>query len=89
MTEPIDIIKRLCNEKYKTANVIYWAGSVTTGNHTSRSDLDLVIVFDHVTNAYREAFAYEGWKIDAFIHDIETLRYFFEEMDNLYINKIN
>jgi hypothetical protein len=29
-----------------------------------------------VPNAYREAFIYDGWPIDAFIHDLETLRYF-------------
>lgn len=81
MTNHKAIITRLCEEKYKDATVVYWAGSVTTGNFTSKSDLDLVVIFDHIPNAYREAFAYEGWKIDAFIHDIETLRYFFEEVD--------
>lgn len=75
------MVKRLCDEKYKDASVIYWAGSVTTGNFTSGSDLDLVVIYDHISNAYREAFAFEGWKIDAFIHDIETIRYFFEEVD--------
>ncbi len=43
--------------------------------------MDIIVVFDLVQNAYREAFSYDGWKIDAFIHDIETLRYFFEEVD--------
>ncbi len=75
------IVKRLCGERYKDASVIYWAGSVTTGNFTTKSDLDLVVIYNHISNAYREAFAFEGWKIDAFIHDLETLRYFFEEVD--------
>lgn len=81
MSEHKAIVARLCAEKYKDARVIYWAGSVTTGNYTSNSDLDLVIIFDDIPNAYREAFVYEGWKIDAFIHDFATLRYFFEEID--------
>lgn len=74
------IVKNLCSERYKEASVIYWAGSVTTGNFTSKSDLDIVVIYAHIANAYREAFIYDGWKIDAFIHDIETLRYFFEEV---------
>ncbi len=35
-----------------------------------------MIVYELVPNAYREAFIYEGWPIDAFIHDPDTLRYF-------------
>jgi hypothetical protein len=35
-----------------------------------------VIVFEEVSNAYREAFIYDGLPIDAFIHDLDTLRYF-------------
>ena len=75
------LIKRLCNEKYGDASAIYWAGSVVTGNYTSRSVLDLVIIFESIPNAYREAFVFEDWKIDAFIHDFETLTYFFEDID--------
>lgn len=76
------IATRLCEHKYSHAGAIFWAGSVAMGsNYTSRSDLDIVVVCLKVQNAYREAFTYENWKIDAFIHDMETLRYFFEEID--------
>ena len=72
MTDPKTTIIRLCAHKYNNASAIFWAGSVTTGNYTSRSDLDLVVVFDKIPNAYREAFKYEDWKIDAFIHDLPS-----------------
>ncbi len=52
------------------------AGSVAVNHGTSASDLDLVIVYESLPHAYREAFLYDGWPIDAFIHDLDTLRYF-------------
>ncbi|CAN5241821.1 hypothetical protein BH10PSE19_BH10PSE19_20040 [soil metagenome] len=82
MIDPKQTLIRLCEHQYSDACAIFWTGSVAKGSaYTSRSDLDIVVVFDKVQNAYREAFLYESWKIDAFIHDIETLRYFFEEID--------
>ena len=69
----------MIKERYEDAKAIFWAGSVSVNQGTSASDLDLVIVFEEVAHAYREAFIYDGWPIDAFIHDLNTLRYFFEE----------
>lgn len=77
--DPLPTIQKLIKERYVQAKAIFWAGSVSEGRGTSASDLDLVIVFEEVAHAYREAFIYDGWPIDAFIHDLDTLRYFFEE----------
>lgn len=77
--DPLKTIQKLIQERYSDAKAIFWAGSVSQGQGTSASDLDLVIVFDAIPNAYREAFIYDGWPIDAFIHDPDTLRFFFEE----------
>lgn len=77
--DTLPTIQKLIKERYPDAKAIFWAGSVSVNQGTSASDLDLVIVFDEVAHAYREAFIYDGWPIDAFIHDLSTLRYFFEE----------
>ncbi|MFO1257682.1 MAG: GNAT family N-acetyltransferase [Gammaproteobacteria bacterium] len=77
--DPLPTIQKLIKERYVQAKAIFWAGSVSEGRGTSASDLDLIIVFEEVAHAYREAFIYDGWPIDAFIHDLDTLRYFFEE----------
>lgn len=77
--DPLPTIQKLIKERYVDAKAVFWAGSVSEGRGTSASDLDLVIVFEEVAHAYREAFIYDGWPIDAFIHDLDTLRYFFEE----------
>jgi hypothetical protein len=42
------------------------------------SDLDIVVVFDTLPNAYREAFTFGGWPVETFVHDPTTLRDFFE-----------
>jgi aminoglycoside 6'-N-acetyltransferase len=74
--EPLPTVQKLIKERYPDAKAVFWAGSVSVDQGTSASDLDLVIVFEEVANAYREAFIYDGWPIDAFIHDLDTLRYF-------------
>ncbi len=78
-TDPLPTIQKLIRERYVQAKAVFWAGSVSEGRGTRASDLDLVVVFEEVAHAYREAFIYDGWPIDAFIHDLDTLQYFFEE----------
>lgn len=77
--DPLQTILKLIQARYSTAKAVFWAGSVSQHKGTSASDLDLVIVFESIPYAYREAFIYDGWPIDAFIHDDSTLLYFFEE----------
>jgi RimJ/RimL family protein N-acetyltransferase len=77
--DPLHAIQKLIQERYSDARAVFWAGSVSQKQGTSASDLDLVVVFDTIPNAYREAFIYEKWPIDAFVHDADTLRHFFEE----------
>lgn len=81
MNNPGTVLEQLCKHRYSTAKAVFWTGSVVHGKATERSDLDIVVVFEHLPHAYREAFAYEGWKVDAFVHDFSTLRYFFEKID--------
>jgi aminoglycoside 6'-N-acetyltransferase len=77
--EPLPNIQKLIKERYPDAKAAFWAGSVSEGRGTRASDLALVIVYESLPHAYREAFIYDSWPIDAFIHDLDTLRYFFEE----------
>lgn len=45
------------------------------------SDLDLVVVYQRIDAAFRESFVYAGWPVETFVHDPETLRYFFMHVD--------
>lgn len=46
------------------------------GEGFASSDLDVVVVFREVDNAWRESFVFEGWPVDVFAHDPGTLAYF-------------
>jgi hypothetical protein len=73
---------RLVYEKrYPEAAAVLLAGSVVRGEATEHSDLDLVVLYERVPHAWRESFVSDGWPVEAFVHDAETLRYFFVEID--------
>jgi hypothetical protein len=75
-------IHELIQKRYPHAKTAFWAGSTSCNPEMPGSDFDIVIVFEKLPNAHREAFIHEGKLIDAFIHDIETMNYFFDEVDS-------
>lgn len=77
--DPLTTIHQLITTRYSDAKTVFWGGSIANGDGTSASDLDLVIVFETIPQPYREAFIYDGWPIDAFVNDYNSLNYFFEE----------
>lgn len=77
--DPVAVANALLTERYPSATAAFLAGSVIRGEHTVTSDLDFVVVFRQLPNAYRESLLWEEWPVEAFIHDSETLRYFCEE----------
>lgn len=77
--ELFDVVSTLMAARYPAAALAFLAGSVVRGDNTATSDLDLVVVFEQVPNAYRESLIWNEWPIEAFVHDSETLRYFCEE----------
>ncbi len=75
--DPPEAARRIFRERYGGALVLFLAGSVVRGEGTPSSDLDLVVVHERLPNAYRESFVYEGWPVEAFVHDPDTLGRFF------------
>ena len=73
---PLDTARRLREQRYPWSNVLLLAGSVIRGEGTPKSDLDCYVLFDRVDDAYRESFTFEGWPVEAFIHDEETAEWF-------------
>lgn len=76
--EPFAAATSIRRERYEGARVLFLAGSVMRGEATPASDLDLVVVYEQLPRAYREAFVYAGWPVEAFVHDLATLETFFE-----------
>ena len=75
--DPAEAARRILRERYGGARLLFLAGSVVRGEATPYSDLDLVVLHERLPNAYRESFVYEGWPVEAFVHDPETLAHFF------------
>ena len=79
---PEEAARGIWGERYAGARVLFLGGSVMRGEATPASDLDVVVVYERLPNAYREAFVHAGWPVEAFVHDAESLERFFE-MDRL------
>lgn len=76
---PEEAARGVWRERYAGARVMFVGGSVMRGEATAASDLDVVVVYERLPNAYREAFVHAGWPVEAFVHDGETLARFFEK----------
>lgn len=77
----IKITDEIRVSKYPNAKVVFLAGSIIRGEGTPHSDLDLVVIFENLPNAYRESFYFGGFPVEAFVHDPETLNYFITERE--------
>jgi hypothetical protein len=75
---PVEVVHEIFRERYAEARVVFLGGSVMRGEATPSSDLDIVVVYERLPNAYREAFVYGGWPVEAFVYDVGTLGEFFE-----------
>jgi hypothetical protein len=77
-TEVEQLAARVLAARFPDAEAGFAAGSIVRGQGTPGSDLDLVVLYERLPNARREAFRFEGLPVDVFIHDGETLRWTFQ-----------
>ena len=75
---PEEAAREIWRERYGESRVLFLGGSLVRGEATPASDLDVVVVYERLPNAYREAFTYGGWPVEAFVHDAGSLEEFFE-----------
>ena len=75
----LHIAERFLKEKFPKADSAFVSGSIIRGEGTKHSDLDIIILFPKIPNAYRESFIYESTPIEAFIHDPETIHWFVDD----------
>lgn len=73
--------KAFLNEEHSKAKCAFIAGSVTRGEQTATSDIDLVIVYDTdiLPKAYRNSLIYQGWPIETFVQNENSVAYFFRQ----------
>lgn len=81
LSAALSTAEKIRDQLFPEASVCMLAGSVVRDEATAYSDLDLVVVFERTENAQRQSFIFDGWPVEAFIHDPQTLEYFFREVD--------
>jgi hypothetical protein len=77
--EAARLAQRALRARFPTAGAAFVAGSIVRGEGAPRSDIDLVVLHDHVAASWREAFLFETVPVEAFVHDAETLAWRLEE----------
>ncbi|MBB3133238.1 hypothetical protein FHS26_000942 [Rhizobium pisi] len=70
------VARRCVASRYDGAAFAYVAGSIMRGEGTEFSDIDLVVVFPSLERAWRESFTLEGFPVEAFVHDEQTLAHY-------------
>ena len=80
-TAVLDAARAIKRDRYPDAAVMFAAGSLVRGEGSAFSDLDLVVVYSTLPTAYRESFRFDGYPVEAFVHDPQTLEYFCVTID--------
>lgn len=74
----IEITKDILRTRYGGAEFAFLSGSIVRGEATAFSDLDIVVIYKELPNAFRECFYFRDFPIETFVHTPETLSYFYE-----------
>lgn len=69
--------RKSLTSRFAGAALAFVSGSIMRGAGTPASDIDLVVVFPRLERAWRESFVEDGFPVEAFVHDPQTLAYFF------------
>ncbi|WP_034759408.1 nucleotidyltransferase domain-containing protein [Rossellomorea vietnamensis] len=75
---PIEAAKLFIHEQFPTCQAALLGGSVVRGEETATSDLDIVVIDEHLQTEYRESLISNGWPIEVFVHNMKTLRHYFQ-----------
>ncbi|NTF89933.1 nucleotidyltransferase domain-containing protein [Agrobacterium rhizogenes] len=77
-SEALKRTKEVLATRFQGYAFAFAAGSIMRGEGKNTSDVDLVVVFDRLATAWRESFVEDHLPFEAFVHDPETLSWFFE-----------
>lgn len=80
ITPTIDLADTILREWTEQPDIIaaFLAGSVAKGNAGPGSDIDAVLIHHHLPAAVRETHERQGVMVELFLHDPDTLAYFWE-----------
>lgn len=76
----LDVAKRALVKHYPGAIGAFVAGSITRGEGTPTSDIDIAVLFDDTfEDVHRNSVVEEGWPIEFFVHNPQSLNYYFDK----------
>jgi predicted nucleotidyltransferase len=78
LDELTEITKEILRVKYASSEFAFLSGSIVRGEGTAFSDLDIVVIYKELPNAFRESFYFREFPVETFVHTPETLNYFYE-----------
>ncbi len=70
------VAEKALASRFAGAACAFVTGSIMRGQGTTGSDIDLVVVFPRLERAWRESFIEDGFPLEVFVQDPETLAYF-------------
>lgn len=83
--DPVSAATSFVAARFADAGTGFLGGSVLGPERTPTSDLDVVVLVeasgdpsDRPRPPYRETFEHEGWIVEAFVHDLDSLRAWWE-----------
>ena len=77
--EALEVAKVAFSKNFNEADFGFVAGSIMREEGTTLSDIDLVVIYKKLPNAYRKSFTENDIPVEAFVHDPATLRWFMHD----------
>jgi hypothetical protein len=77
--EHLETAKQIVASRHPKAVAAYWAGSLSRGEGTATSDIDVIVVRKHLQNAWRESFFVGDRLCETFVHDPRSLQVYFAQ----------
>lgn len=76
----LDTAKRALAKHYPGALGAFVGGSITRGEGTPTSDIDIAVLFDeNFEDVHRNSVIEEGWLIEFFVHNPKAQNYYFDK----------
>ncbi|WP_456279214.1 nucleotidyltransferase domain-containing protein [Bacillus sp. AK128] len=75
---PIEAAQLFISKQYPNCQGALLAGSVVRGEATETSDLDIIIFDQEKRSSYRESLIDVGWKIEVFVHNLDSYKIYFK-----------
>ncbi|WP_433750232.1 nucleotidyltransferase domain-containing protein [Falsibacillus pallidus] len=74
----LETAKKFIEVQFPDCDAALLAGSVTRGEETATSDLDIIIFKGELSSAYRESLFFDEWPIEVFVHSFTSFQSFFK-----------